>query len=107
MAGFTIHGLVANRTKTVAAIIRDASGLTLVVDRRGRIYSPDVKSGSINSDQVDIGSRALASLVRLGAITPEQARDHAISRMEAAFKHADINMEEIERAAGSRRRKAY
>lgn len=96
-AGFTIHHISANRSVSVKAAVRDAGGLTFVIDRKGRIYSPDVKSRAICSSDVNIGGKALAVLVRIKAVTPEEARAHINARMEAAFSQAEQGYEEIER----------
>lgn len=94
-AGFIIHSTLANRAMGVRMFIRNPDGMSFLVDRKGRIYSPDLKSGTVMSSHTDISKKALSSLLRMKIITKEQHDAHLQARKEARQWRALLDIEEI------------
>lgn len=96
-AGFVVHGVTANRRLPVRTFIRNPYGMSFLIGRSGKIYSPDLKSGAVYSSQTHISPRTLAALLKMRVITEEEARAHEKSRRESDVWQALLEIEEIER----------
>lgn len=94
-AGFLIHSTQANRRMHIKIFIRNPDGMSFLVDRKGRIYSPDLKSGTVLSSHTDISEKTLSSLLRMKAISQDQYEAHVKARKEAVLWQALLEIEEI------------
>lgn len=94
-AGFLIHSVLANRRLHVRIFIRNPDGMSFLIDRHGKIYSPDLRSGQVYSSHTDISEKTLNSLLRMKAITEEQAEAHIKARKEAIVWQALLDIEEV------------
>lgn len=98
---FYIHNLPANKPVAVAHAIRDsASGITLLLTARGKIYSPDLTVRRMYSWRVGISSKVAHALASLGVITKAQAdaHDKAVEAYNKA-QSAQFDLEQLERYA--------
>lgn len=98
--GFIIHGIPANKPLAVKTIVRDADGLTLAVDDKGKIYSPGLRARRIWSDDSMISVKTVNLLAKMGVITQEQADAHAKNReIQTAQADARWRLKEFEETA--------
>lgn len=95
---FHIYNLPPNKPVAVVHAIRDsASGITLLVDARGKIYSPRLTGSRMYSWRMGFSSKVAHALAGLGVITKAQAEAHdkAVDAYNKA-RSAKFSLEQLE-----------
>ncbi|QOE32788.1 hypothetical protein CPT_Mano_056 [Achromobacter phage Mano] len=95
---FYIYNLPANKPVAVAHAIRDSErNITLLVDARGKIYSPHLTGRRMYSWRAGFSSKVAHALVSLGVITKAQAdaHDKAVEAYNKA-QSAKFDLERLE-----------